>query len=1687
MAEMLCRWLNQELQLSKVVGINSLATDFSSGYLIGEILHKYKLQEDFNKFLEKNTSISKVNNFIRLEPSLKLLGISFNMNTAQDLMQEKQGVAAQLLFQLYDILKKRKSPEMNRSLMDVEQPRAETNLSRREHKISYRLPQVKKRDADLKLQLYSDKYHRMKDRTAARQRLQLQSQLNVQEEKIMKNTKEATDAHVPKPPYRVSPLTMKRRQQQIQEEAKRVQTEIAQFEKNMRKSVTYGFHSSLSSRGQSFPAESSLCNIKQGSKVSESGAGLILQPNTKYMQEIRQRLKETALASERRRIRQDRFLVEQFKAQAAQQELQRDEQLVKRLTRQTKQEQRLVTQLLQIRMQKEVIRENRLFVEQQYQERREKDFREALNREAVLAQQEKAAREEEIRKDVEWCARVSAERRQSKRKKHFNYCKALLNQIVDLATKVGDYRQLTENTIPEQTMRDWKELLFKGLPLYEPSHGLSLELSASKYILDLKKLPQEALNNLDYDEYARMIGDWAWPEDAGEIKVPSANNILENVVRKLKNIASSSTVEPPSSECSPFIIKACVLGNICSGKTSCLARIAEALSIFVFSSSTLIEEALKAYHDGEEVTEQRKDKNKKRRASIRLSKHDINVLESRSCITKPSPRALLGAAVDKELKRGNAIPNELLMEIMTHAIRQVPAHSGWILDGFPSDINLAHLLEKALGGSEEEGKEVASDQTNVIADCNPPTPPPPPAPVLDVVLMLNIPDECAVRRAYRQADTEASQPAEKAVYLAEITHRITAFRDAWPALEKWYCGKQNILVNVDADVDEDELYNKVKLILQQVMEKKQRGGPSPMDAQPQSSDQIPPVMDNKSTPRELLSRAEVEKTQSPKDWQSRSGTPTSLSQNNSPVPMRLKSARSYSLDYMDEPLSSEGYPLPDLLQEIAPLLWPLWDSVCNSYVNNIKKVMQQLRSQRTVILHELSSIREGYKHCLGRSNLKQEFVCHWQKDFNSIPDDLREDDEIQPELHRRLDELCERLWDITDKCREQDDQRKAALLSDEWLEEHAAVLINSHSMLMQVELNRFHQTLYILRIYFLSLAQKQVTFEPLSENTYIPLLEIPEVKAENESENPMDTNVMPKGEEKSIKVALPQTHPVSPKEVSMTTSTDKEAQPEKLLDEKLTFNYKEALKVIETFPISLDICDLKETDQKEAKELERSQEKVEKASSKAKKTLKGKSSSEKLKGDKPEKMESQISPEKTETQEIPEEFQKEYVAALDHEGNRAKMRLELVKHHGLVMLHLLQRRAHRTLTQMETLLQARYLAEMKSIEQLKEMAHHHIAAKAKLQYEVVLDGSDFYLKENSQMAASLAPPPDPDLLDKPSGFMLSMGALESIHHQLSSISPSGFISSSSLDSLLKDLLSIDTGRHSLPKLWVDNQTWLREIVSLLTEANDLIDWRQFLLYASLPWPVPSLAQLLFTLQSFKVADAKETGFINEEQYLQTELWLTYEGVQILSEDLSELPPHGRVANLTKFFFQLFADGSISPPQLDYVSMLQYFSADPDPRQGFVRGLSVVLGQPLRQPSVDHLIMSMPSIEEDTKLTSLEADGSSSGSSGSFRDVEVSISALLKVICHKDAKMTNNTPLHTELLSQEKHKEHLTHIYVELGYKPEECIPFSVLSKHPYIQVLMETSTQYLLVNIYEMLLAHQNKRETSSSTVLTSI
>ena len=65
------------------------------------------------------------------------------------------------------------------------------------------------------------------------------------------------------------------------------------------------------------------------------------------------------------------------------QEAYREEQLINRLMRQSQQERRIAVQLMHMRHEKEVLWQNRIFREKQYEERRLKEFQDALDREAV--------------------------------------------------------------------------------------------------------------------------------------------------------------------------------------------------------------------------------------------------------------------------------------------------------------------------------------------------------------------------------------------------------------------------------------------------------------------------------------------------------------------------------------------------------------------------------------------------------------------------------------------------------------------------------------------------------------------------------------------------------------------------------------------------------------------------------------------------------------------------------------------------------------------------------------------------------------------------------------------------------------------------------------------------------------------------------------------------------------------------------------------------------------------------------------------------------------------------------------------------------------------------------------------------------------------------------------------------------
>uniref|UniRef100_A0A3Q2EKU9 Uncharacterized protein n=1 Tax=Cyprinodon variegatus TaxID=28743 RepID=A0A3Q2EKU9_CYPVA len=705
--------------LSTFTEPRNFAKYFSDGYLFGEILHKYQMLEDFNMFLKKGTSIAKVNNFSRLRPSLKLLGVSYNINIAQDVMKEKLDVVTNLLYQLYVALKGKKSPGGGRAAM---QPIARVQLHKEEHGSSS-IVRTLNRCVSIFI-------------TSAFRLVFQKKQIKIPELKTM---------------------------EKVRKVKKRFSFIL----------IVFGYSD------QPTHVDTSLWAIKHGSGVSESNNELMLQSNKEYIQRIRQRMKEDAVTQKERQKRVDRFLVEQGKALQAQLEEQFDEQLVRCMTRQSQREKCLVKYLMQIRREKEVIIENRRFRDQQYQQQREKDFQEALVRKAVLAQCAKLAREEEIQKELELCKRMGAERVESRHREHFAICLNVLGEMVDLATTVGEYHMLTGNVPTDKKNKEWKELFLRGIPFYEPRNPSQPEpgFSVSLDSLQLKKL--EVLNNLDYEEYINMVGEWLWPKDGHGPKLPPGpNNTLAHVVHQLQTLAHPPIVESSASSFPRFRIKACILGKFCSGKTTCLAKIAE-----VLSTNTLIEEALKPFKDGEEVTQ-----------VIRFCFVFIQL---------PS-LAVLGAADLKEMRKGNAVPNELIVKILVKAISQVPAQSGWILDGFPNNVTQARMLEKALGGTVDEEEDFVNNTAEPDAYPYLSKPPPAPtSPVLDLALLLDIPDECVVRRAHIGEVyfwcPYASQEEEDVMYRAQIPHRIAAFSDAWPEVEAWFGDEQNILICLNAD------------------------------------------------------------------------------------------------------------------------------------------------------------------------------------------------------------------------------------------------------------------------------------------------------------------------------------------------------------------------------------------------------------------------------------------------------------------------------------------------------------------------------------------------------------------------------------------------------------------------------------------------------------------------------------------------------------------------------------------------------------------------------------------------------------------------------------------------------------------------------------------------------------------------
>ncbi|XP_036703493.1 sperm flagellar protein 2 [Balaenoptera musculus] len=1668
MSEILCQWLNQELKVSQTVSPKSFAKAFSNGYLIGEVLHKFALQDDFAEFSESRISSAKLNNFSRLEPTLHLLGVQFDQNVAHSIITEKPGAATKLLYQLYIALQRKKKGVLTGVEMQTMQP------------------------------LTNTKVQNVKSETFRDQRLSRRRQ-----NEIMAKI-QAAIIQIPKPASnRILKALDTQKMLKKKKEAEDVANEIKKFEALIKKDLQAKESASKTSLDTTGQTTADLLNTYS---------------DDDYIKKIQKRLEEDASAREQREKRRRRLLMDQLIAHEAQEEAYREEQLINRLMRQSQQERRIAVQLMHVRHEKEVLRQNRIFREKQYEERRLKDFQDALDREAALARQAKIDFEEHALRVKEIHEQIAVERVQAHYKKHYSICAEILDQILDLSTKVADYRMLTDNLIPYKLMHDWKELFFNGKPIYEQASlkHLPAKLSAEQ-LIELEK--RDLLDNNDYEEYKNMVGEWTLPEEMVDNLPPSNNCILGHVIHRLIESSLPPQVESTVPELPSFAIKGCVLGKTFSGKTTALKSLEKSFPIQVLSIDTLVQEAIQAFHNNEKISGAlqkaaeekalpvRQESSKESQAihhvtssealpetedKSRLSTNTRKTPKAEEVVASESfseltVRAQLGAKSEELLKKGRSISDMLLVSIMVNAINQIPIHKGWVLDGFPMTLNQAKLLEEALTGCtrnliELEGKKSQISTLAVDPTTSREVPLPPSA--FDFVMLLDISDNSSLNRMndimaeafssetphedINQRVAAKNQDVDEDQNLRDqIQHRILGFLDNWPLLEQWFTEPENILIKINADIDKQSLCQKVKeMVMTEIMKKENKVKkkleekeaeekeevspteatsplpPPPPPPEPEKEKEVHPQREHSKTPAakgKPASEPPHGNRESPQEGKGKKSE-TSLKRKGSPrgkspggkVPVKKSPADSTDVSPApvvpppSKPGSEEwvyvNEPIP---QEIRSFLVPYWKLIENSYINSIKTVLRHLREGQHTVIAYLYDIRTGFQQFLRRPDHKQDFVSQWQADFNSLPDDLWDDEETKAELHQRVNDLRDRLWDICDARKEEAEQERLAIINESWLQDSMGIAMNHFFSLMQAELNRFQDTKRLLQDYYRGMERKIPT-DDTKRFTRVPLVQL-------DSKDILEFQ---------LRIPLVPQRPNSPESALSKPKT--KATLKGKIDyslENIELNFEAAEKMMmDTWQqsslaishmVAAEIHQRLMEEEKENQPADAKEKPPQVAANKKvkKEPPKKKKEDKKGKGKSPPMAETApviVTAEEAEETEIKNKLRlrikEEHLAALQFEEIAAQFRLEMIKVKALAFLEELVTKAVDVYKLMEKWLGERYLKEMASVEKLTEVARYHIETSTKIQNALYLDQEDFCINGDIKVFPDLSPPIRPPPVEREENGTLTIERLGNLRDQFLEIAPKGIIGNKAFADILLDLVTLNLGTNNFPSSWMN-----------LTQP--------------------------------------EAG-----------LWFTGDEDRKIPENPLEPLPFNRQEHLIEFFFRLFADCEKDPPQLDYTQMLLYFACHPDSMEGVYRALSVATGthvfQPIERPPLvaekTSSFTDMSPIEEYPELEDnfiseekeLQEEGEEKEEeiSKNANTEMISMETLLKVFRGaNEVRDANRFASHQK--AENMYSEGFIKVFQDLGSKNLEPVEVTVLLKHPFIQDLISSYPDYKIPDV----------------------
>ncbi|XP_014668849.1 PREDICTED: sperm flagellar protein 2-like, partial [Priapulus caudatus] len=1272
-----------------------------------------------------------------------------------------------------------------------------------------------------------------------------------------------------------------------------------------------------------------------------------------YVRDIRRRLSETAEARRERDRRRRRVLTAQLDAHRAAHDRLRDDDAVRRLLRRSVEEMRVAARLMAIRREKEAVVANQLLRERQHGERCERDFDDVLRLEAErLAglrreQATLAAEQRHLHRSL------LADRERERHRRHLDRCEAAVCDVVDVATKVGEYRELTGGAVPPRLLREWKQLFVCGRPLYDdpilPPGEEEEEGTPPAAPRDDDR--ENLLNTTEFLQYRDLLGDWAPETSVSDADDQSAGStILGYVAARVLGIVRPSTPPPPAPPMPRCPLKACVVGKTFAGKTTVCERLQRDFNVAVLRVEELVRAAVDAYRletapaaaeeEEEKPTDDREDEGKD--DGGRGSSDDVGRGTEegnagidpagsgdpasdvpRISIERASPaevdvetlsdEARLGGEALRCLDAGRPVDDRILIDVLARAIAAVPETRGWLLDGFPTSLAQAKLLEEALSGYKE--KKVLTDE-DLIAD---------------------VPDVDAIRRsvlvkgplAARKlpapssglhaevhnvrlgggggspgaADVAACCPAAAEEGLPTMHHRLAAFADAWPRMRAWFDAFGLVRV-VDGSREVERGHREAAAVVSAFL------APTQKEVEAEVASRGSATLGKEMAGRQRKAGAGAKGEKRAGGARSRSMSirerKLDAERSNASVVAAVDTPEAVDEDTVaaatpppplrpptPPPPGAAGWRYADLPldAEMVGVLAAQWRHLERAYVMSLKAAFGVLREEHERSYRYLHRVRRDFAAFLRRLDAKQAFVEAWQRDYNAVAVDARADVETRAELHRRVDALLEALWDICDGRRAAAAAERERVVTCGWLDDRVGMLANIFTIVVQTELNRFLETLSFVRDYYASMRGATPEVRPGQPPT-VAVTEFADTVAAEDSTaaTPRQWNCP-----------------------TLKRTLERGSGVEEVLEEQEKL-FMEAYSAARKAVVSL-------MDAEREKKFARDSAAAAAAAARE--------------GGTPAKEASSSSPARTE-EEVAEE---ECFAALLSEERRFLACADVARARAVAVLRDLQARAAAVYAAMYEGVERRYSAEMASIETLSGVARRAIEGGRPLQAELTLRQDGFFIADDVRLFASPPPAPAPPPREVATAAGFTVAQVAAAASGFAREAPGGAVSARTFMDVLRDLSATTGPRRALPPAWINlPAARLRGLVSLLCADGRAVDWRRFVVEAAAP-PAPSLEELLAALAAFRHADSG--GRVTRDEYDGVALWFG-------GPDAAPPPDvFDRASAMKGALFDMFSDGQGA---LEYLPFLLYLGAAATtaatPRESLRRALSLVAGAPV---------------------------------------------------------------------------------------------------------------------------------------------